>query len=68
MKDINEIMPKIPGLICGAVTNVQPTIANINEMFRILPKDKKWHTLFETPGSTTVDGKTILRKTRESMT
>lgn len=68
MRDINDIMPKIPGMISGAVTNVKPTAANINQIFRTLPKDKRWHTLFEMPDSVTIDGKTVRRKTLESMT
>ena len=68
MKDINDIMPKIPNMRWGAVTNVFPTNAKITELNRLLPHNKKWHTVFESENSVDVDGISIRRKTRESMT
>lgn len=68
MRDINEIMPKIPGMVFGAVTNVRLTMASINEICRVMPKDEKWHTLFESPNDITIDGKTIRRTNAERLT
>lgn len=68
MRNINEIMPKIPGMKWGSVSNFPPTKANFKEMDRLLPHDKKWHMLFELPGEMIIDGISVRRKTLESMT
>lgn len=68
IKKINDIMPKIPGMKWGALTNVYPTNAKLKQLNRLLPHDKKWHTVFEEPNQVHVDGVTIRRKTALSMT
>ena len=68
LKDINDLMPKIPWMKWGAVTNFKPTNASIRELNKLLPADKKWHTVIESPKAADVDGITIRRKTAESMT
>ncbi len=68
MKDLNDLMPKIPNMRWGAVTNFTPTNEKIKELDRMLPSDRKWHSIIESPGMVDVDGVTIRRKTRESMT
>jgi hypothetical protein len=68
MKDINDILPKIPNMQWGALTNIFPTNANLNYLNKLLPHDKKWHIILESKESVDVDGVTIRRKTRESMT
>jgi len=45
--NLNKIMPKVPTIRWGAVTNVYPTNAKINQMNRLLPHDRRWHLLFE---------------------
>ena len=65
---LNQIMPKIPRMRWGALTNISPTNAKIEQMNRLLPHDKKWHLLFEEKDQVNVDGVTIRRKTLESMT
>jgi len=68
IKDINDLMPKIPNMRWGALTNVYPTNAKLQELNRLLPHDGKWHTVFESKGMVDVDGYSIRRKTAESMT
>lgn len=68
MKDINDLMPKIPGMRWGAVTNAIPTSAKIRELDRILPHNGKWNLILEEKGQVHVNGKTIRRKTAKSMT
>ncbi|HXV66113.1 MAG TPA: hypothetical protein VD731_02635 [Nitrosopumilaceae archaeon] len=65
---LNEIMPKIPSMRWGALTNMSPTNAKIEQMNRLLPHDKKWHLLFEEKDQVNVDGIPIRRKTLDSMT
>ena len=65
---LNQIMPKIPRMRWGALTNIHPTNAKIEQMNRLLPHDKKWHLLFEEKDQVNVDGVTIRRKTLDSMT
>lgn len=68
MKDINDLMPKIPGMRWGALTNKFPTNAKIKQLNKLLPHDGKWHTVIESERSVDVDGITIRRKTTKSMT
>ena len=44
---INKVLPKIPDMNWGALTNIYPTNAKLEEMNRLLPHDKKWHLLYE---------------------
>ena len=68
VNNLNKILPKIPTMRWGALTNISPTNAKIEEMNRLLPHDKKWHLLFEEKDQVNVDGITIRRKTLNSMT
>lgn len=68
MKDINDFMPKIPGMKWGALTNTFPTNAKLKQLNRMLPHDSKWHLVLEEKDQVHVDGVTIRRKTTESMT
>lgn len=62
MKDINDIMPKIPHMRWGALMNRPPTNKKVEEMNRIFPSNGKWHTVFEEKDSVTIDGKQIWKK------
>ena len=62
MKDINDIMPKVPNMRWGALMNKAPTNEKVNEMNKIFPSNGKWHTVFEEKDSVTIDGKQIDRK------
>ena len=52
----------------GILTNSFPTRGKLQQMDKLLPADGKWHSVIETPGTVDVDGVSIRRKTRESMT
>ena len=65
---LNKIMPRVPSMRWGALTNMYPTNAKIEEMNRLLPHDKRWHFLFEEKDQVNVDGHVIRRKTLDSMT
>ena len=47
MKDINDIMPKVPNMKWGALMNKPPTNEKFKEMNKIFPDNGKWHTVFE---------------------
>jgi len=65
---LNKVMPKMPDMKWGALTNMRPTNAKLNEMNRLLPHDSKWHLLFEEEDQVNVDGVPIRRKTLDSLT
>lgn len=68
VKYLNELMPKIPKMRWGALTNSYPTNAKLNELNRLLPHDKRWHLFQEGKDFVNVDGVTIRRKRLDSMT
>ncbi len=68
IKKLNDIMPKIPNMRWGALTNAAPTNAKLKEMSRLLPHDKKWHSLFEEKDQVHIDGVTVRKKSLDSMT
>jgi len=68
MKDLNDILPKIPNMKWGALTNAYLTNAKLNELNKLLPHDGRWHTVLESKEIVTVDGYCIKRRTANSMT
>lgn len=68
MKDINKIMPKIPNMRWGAVTNLSPTMQTLKDLNRMLAHDGKWHSVIKGDHATHIDGIPIVKKTPESMT
>ncbi len=68
VEKINKVLPKIPDMRWGALTNISPTNAKLEEINRLLPHDKKWHLLYEEKNQLSVDGVTIRRKNADSMT
>ena len=68
MKDINDIMPKIPAMRWGALLNKAPTNKRIEEMNNIFPDNGKWHTVFEEDDHVYIDGKRIWKKDPKSWT
>ena len=62
MRDINEIMPKVPNMRWGALMNKAPTNSRVQEMNKIFPSNGKWHTVFEEKDLITIDGKQIRKK------
>ena len=65
---LNKVLPKVPKMKWGALTNIYPTNAKLEEMNRLLPHDNKWHLLFEEKDQVNVDGVPIRRKNLDSMT
>lgn len=59
MRDINDIMPKIPNMRWGALLNKTPTNKKIQEMNKIFQSNGRWHTVFEEEDSVIIDGKQI---------
>ncbi len=62
MKDINDIMPKVPNMRWGALMNKAPTNKKVKEMDKIFPNNGKWHTVFEQEDNISIDGKQIWKK------
>lgn len=68
MKDINEIMPKIPSMRWGALLNKYPTDDKVKQMNKIFPHNGKWHTVFEEEEQLFVDGVRIWKKDMNAWT
>ncbi len=68
MRDVNEIMPKIPNMKWGALMNKYPTNTKIDHMNKIFPPNGEWHTVFEEKDQVFVDGKRIWKKDSSSWT
>ena len=68
MRDINDIMPKIPNMRWGALMNRAPTHDRVREMNKIFPDNGRWHTVFEERDSITIDGKEIRKSGPERWT
>ena len=68
MKDINEIMPKIPSMQWGALLNKYPTNDKVKQMNKIFPHNGKWHTVFEEEEQVFVDGVRIWKKDMDAWT
>lgn len=68
MKDINDIMPKVPNMRWGALMNKAPTNKKIYEMDKIFPANGKWHTVFEEKYNVTIDGKQVWKKDPQKWT
>lgn len=66
MRDINEIMPKIPNMRWGALMNKFPTNSRVKEMDKIFPHNGRWHTVFEEKEQVFVDGVRIWKKEPQS--
>ena len=68
MKDINEIMPKIPNMNWGALLNKVPTNEKVKQINQVFPNNGKWHTVFEEQDHVIVDGKIVWKKDKNSWT
>lgn len=68
VRRLNKVMPKVYDMKWGALTNMYPTNAKLEEMNRLLPHDRKWHLLYEEEHQVNVDGVPIRRKNLDSMT
>ena len=68
MKDINEVLPKVPNMKWGALMNKAPTNKKVKELDKIFPYNGKWHTVFEEKDHTYIDGKIVWKKDKVSWT
>jgi len=68
MKDINEIMPRIPNMRWGALLNRVPTNKKVKQLDRMLPHDKRWHTVFEDQDTVYVDDVSVKKEEPEKWT
>lgn len=68
MKDINEIMPRIPNMRWGALLNRAPTNKKVKQLDRMLPHDKRWHTVFEDQDTVYVDDVSVKKEEPEKWT
>ena len=59
MKDINDIMPKVPDMKWGALLNKKPTNKKIQELNNLLPHNGRWHTVYEEDDLSVIDGISI---------
>ncbi len=68
VRDINDVMPKVPNMKWGALTNRAPTRSRVREMDRIFPANGRWHTVFEEKDQVHIDGKRVWKKGARSWT
>lgn len=68
MKDINEMMPKLPNMRWGALLNKYPTNNKVEQMNKIFPNNGKWHTVFEEDDQVLVDGVRVWKKDANAWT
>ena len=72
MRDINDILPKLPPNSLGLAMNWKPEQAELKNLVTKspLPFDGRWHTLGRIPGHTdlVVDGKFIRRSDDSKLT
>ena len=47
MKDINDVLPKVPNMKWGALMNKAPTNDKVEELNKIFPANGKWHTVLK---------------------
>jgi len=68
MKDINDVLPKVPNMKWGALMNKAPTHDKVEELNKIFPANGKWHTVFEETDHTYIDGNLIWKKDKRDWT
>jgi hypothetical protein len=68
MKDINDVLPKVPNMKWGALMNKTPTNDKVEELNKIFPANGKWHTVFEEMDHTYIDGNLIWKKDKKDWT
>ena len=68
MKDINDVLPKVPNMKWGALMNKAPTNDKVEELNKIFPANGKWHTVFEETDHTYIDGNLIWKKAKKDWT
>ena len=68
MRDINEIMPRVPNMKWGALMNYAPSNPELERLNKIFPHNGRWHTIIQDGNETQVDNVTIRNRSAQSMT
>lgn len=68
MRDINDIMPKVPNMKWGALMNYYPSHPELKRLDKMFSPNGKWHTILRDENETLIDNVTIRNRTAESMT
>ena len=68
MRDINDIMPKVPNMKWGALMNYAPSNPELVRLNRMFPPNGRWHTIIHDGNETQVDNVTIRNRSAKSMT
>ncbi len=68
MRDINDIMPKVPNMKWGALMNYVPSNPELKRLDKMFPPNGKWHTIIEHEGDVSIDNVTIRKRSAQSMT
>ena len=68
MKNINDVMPKLPKNHFGAVLNYIPSRPEIKQLVKTFPFDSKWHTVISHEKTLCIDGKMIRQRSAKSYT
>jgi len=61
-------MPKIPNMRWGALLNRTPTNKRVKQLDRMLPHDRRWHTVFEDQEAVYVDDVPVKKEEPEKWT
>jgi len=68
LKDINDVLPRVPSMKWGALMNMLPTPRRVDEMDKVFPDDGRWHTVFEERDQVHIDGHRVWKKNARSWT
>lgn len=68
MKDINDLMPKLPKNSFAALLNFIPNKAEAHQLLKTFPFDSRWHTFDNSKDSVVIDGKTTLKQNAKRFT
>lgn len=68
MRDINDIMPKLPPNYFGVVSNFNPDKMMKKEFLKTFPFNSKWHTVLKENDSLVIDGKNIIKHSAKRYT
>ena len=66
MKDINDIMPKVPSMKWGALLNKKPSSKTLEYLNNLFPHNGQWHTDFEEQDVAYIDGVPAFKKAKDA--
>ncbi len=69
-RDINDVLPRVPGMQWGAVMNWLPTNREAIEIVKRspFPSDGRWHSAFRQGKDMIIDGKVIRQSDDSKLT